>query len=115
MPQIAHPRRKPDEARFLEVRRVRPMLDEYVERWVKDDARGAIALARYDSFALDRYPGAGELLARLKTDMAADDVRALLRQRLLARLAEDAPDRWITDLESDVPLQAAVADLLERR
>lgn len=74
---------------------------------------GLEKLADYDAFETAGYPEFEKFYAELGTSLARDDVRGELRRAARARMAAEGAS-WVTDLQTDLPLQRALAELLDR-
>jgi hypothetical protein len=83
-------------------------LEEYIQKHWKSDKKTLLGLVEADGFDPSRYPGFDDWYTELKTDLAKDDVRKLLRIRVRLFAQDELAKILPSDFQEDNQLDAAV-------
>lgn len=95
--------------RILETKEIEHFVNDLQDK----DREALMKLAVSDGRDPSRYPGFDDLYAKLKTPLAKDDVRRLLRIEVRKRAGDLRGRRFLNDFEEDLQLQRAIADALK--
>ncbi len=116
VPDIEYRQARPSAEKFAEIWRVRTggRLEKYLdESWPRHGDR-LRQLAKNDGFEWDRYPDFERLYSSLDTTLTKDEAREEVRRTLRRRLERTEDAVWVSDLETDLQLQRAFVQLLDR-
>lgn len=116
VPDVEVELERPDEKTYRAMRDLvsSGAIEEYLDAHWDEHHESFEALAEYDDYSCDGYPGFAAFYKSLKTSLSVDEVRSVVRAAVRRRIAKERNQPFLTDLEDDTQLQTGVLLLSEQ-